>query len=272
MTRPIISALHTGYTSLGLSTAKTQLGGAAVILPSWAKSILAVKPAVNIFDPTTAEGVITSCDVESNDLSLMPFQVLPAPIASCLLGSASVQLKVNKPEIYSMGVPCGGGEQVSVYETALVANTAAPTGGATLIVSNMPAGHPQRHAKIGTLTSTGVTATSDVAGTRYNFSSARHIIELQAAMIGSLVTTVRGWMGYVKYTSNEFEGVADVKMELNPIAGGQGADITQSVDGTTRQIVDIPVSSGQVNIQDYAYFGVVSPTTAGNFVTGVIYE
>jgi len=269
--RPIISALHTGYTSLGTGTTKTQLGGAAVILPSWAKSILAVKPNVNIFDNTTAEAVITSCDVESNDLSLMPFQVLPSPIASTLLGT-NVQQYQHKPEIYAMGVQTQGGEQVNVYETALVANTAAPTGGATLIVSNMPAGHPQRHAKIGTLTSTGVTASSDVAGTRYNFSGAKHIIELQAVMAGSLCTTVRGWMGYVKFTSNEFEGVADVKMELNPICGGSGTDISQYVDGTSRQQVDIPVAPGQVNIQDYAFFGVVSPTTAGNFVTGVIYE
>lgn len=270
--RPIVSTLHTGFTSLGTSTAKTQLGGAAVILPAWARSIWAVVPQVVIDDPTAAEAVIASCAVESNDVSLTPFEVMPAPGTS-FVGSATTGVFHARNETFGMGVPVNGGEQISVYETALVANTAAPIGSATLVVSNMHPGHPQRHAKIGTLTSTGTTASSDVAGTRYNFSGGTHIIELYGAIVQTTRTSNEGITGYVKYTSSEFDGVSDVRLPLNPIGGGLGTNDAGLVDGVSRQKVDIPLAPGrgQVNIQDYLFMG-LAPGTAGNFVDGVIYE
>ncbi len=268
--KPIIAIEHTGFTSLGTGTAKTKLGAANVILPAWAKSILAVIPVGVIDTVTAAQSLITSCELESDDVPINPYQVLPAPIAG-LLGASGGGLFAGKAEQYAVGCPVNGGEQIAVSMTALVLNTSAPYGGAALVISNMPAGHAQRHAKIGTLTSTGTTASSDVAGTRYNFSGAKHIVELIGAVVPTTVAAADGILGYIKYTSNEFDQAVPLKLPVNPIAGGLGTLNISFIDGVSRAPVDVPVSPGQVNIQDYLYMG-LAPGTAGNFVDGVIYE
>jgi len=274
--RPIISTLHTqnDVTAI-LSTTKTQLGGSTVILPAWAKSILAVVPKVINTTSVAAQSINGLVEVESNDLSLMPFQCFPSPVGS-LLGT--MNNNVAKPEIYQINAPCNGGEQVNLYGTALVAlTTMLGWAGATLIVSNMRPTAPngqlakQRHAKVGSITGTGTTAGSDVAGTRYNFSGAEHIVELQAIVTPLVRAATDGMSGYLKYTSNEFDGVADVKMDFSPICGGIATVDSCYIDGASRlKGIDIPVAAGQVNIQDYCYFGKIG--SAGNFCSGLIYE
>ncbi len=269
--RPIISTLHTANAVTNMTgTTKTQLGGGSIILPAWCKSIFVVVPQALCDTTVAAVGLNTVCELESNDLSLMPYQVLPAPLGS-LLGT--INSIVAKPEKYQVGAPCGGGEQINVYGTCLVTPGSTLTAymGATLIVSNMQAGYTQRHAKIGTVTTSGTTATSDVAGTRYNFSSAKHIIELMGNLTPTTRAAADGIAGYFKFTSNEFDGVADVKLPFTPICGGIATMDTAYIDGTSRLPVDIPVTPGQVNIQDYLYMG-LAPGAAGNFITGVIYE
>ena len=266
--RPRISILHTGYTSLGTGTAKTQLGGSSVILPSWAKSILAVIPQVTIDVPTVSESVLPLLEVESNDVSIMPYQVLVSPI-NATLGATVGALNLGN-EKYAVGAPVQGGEQIDVYMKALVANTAAPNGGCGIVVSDRPAGHKQRHAKVGTLTSSGTTATSDVAGTRYNFSNAKHIVELMGMFGHGTVAAADAINAYIKFTSSEFDGISDARLPLEPIAGGLST-IFSTCTKVARAPVDIPVFDGQVNIQDYLYMG-LAPAAAGNFLSGVIYE
>jgi len=278
--RPIISTVHTANDSTAMpnSTAKTLLGSATVILPSWAKSILAVSAKSCVANVTTATPYDGQIDVESNDLSVMPFQVFPAPIAGIINTTATTL--ATKPEIYKMNAACNGGEQISIYGTALNAPgaTDALYLGANLLVSNirpevMGQLAKQRRAKVGTYTATGTTANADVAGTRYNFSGGSHIVELMGILNNVTVIADKGFAGHIKYTSNEFDGVSEVKMDLNPVSGGFGTTGNAMADGASRLVVDIPVlpGQGQVNIQDYAYFGAIS-STAGKFCSGVIYE
>ena len=266
--RPKISILHTCFTGLGTSTAKTKLGGASVILPAWAKSVLAVIPQVTIDVPTVSESVLPLLEVESNDVSIMPYQVLVNPL-NAVLGATVGPLNLGN-EKYVMGAPVNGGEQIDVYMTPLVANTAAPNGGCAVVVSNMPAGHKQRHAKVGTLTSSGTTASSDVAGTKYNFSGARHIVELMGMFGHGTIAAADAVNAYIKFTSSEFDGISDSRLPLEPIAGGLST-IFATCTKVARAPVDIPVMDGQVNIQDYLYMG-LAPASAGKFISGVIYE
>lgn len=256
------------------STAKTLLGGATIILPSWCKSIMAVVAKSNVEVPVAGVSFLPQVDIESQDLTLQPFQVFGPPIAN-FVGNASHN--VSKPEVYKMNARTNGGEQISAYGTALVAPgaTMTPFVGVNLIISNMaiPPGVPQRKAKIGTITSTGTTASADVAGTRYNFSGGEHIVELQAVVGATTLVASKGFNGHAKYTSAEFDGPSEVKLDFNPIAGGIATTGNSIIDGVSRLAVDIPLlpGKGQVNIQDYAYFSNIS-STAGNFATGVIYE
>lgn len=275
----IVSTLTTanGVTNM-LTTTKTQLGGATVILPKWARSIMAVIPYAMNDTSVAAIAMITLCEVESNDANLVPFQVLPAPVGSIL---GTINNNVAKPEKYQMNAPVVGGEQLNIYGTCLVTPGATLTAymGATLVVTDSPVINPdgsqaaQKRAKVGTATSTGTTATSDVAGTRYNFSGGRHITELMGVVTPAVRAAADGIAGYFKYTSNEFVGVSDVRMPITPICGGLATTDSAYIDGASRLPVDIPLAPGmgQVNIQDYVYFGLV-PAGAGNFVTGVVYE
>lgn len=274
--RPIISTIHTinDQTVMPNSTAKTLLGGATVILPSWAKSIMAVVTKASTEVPVASIPFLPQVDVESNDLKVMPFQVFAPPTAS-IIGAASHSQNTPKPEIYQMNVPCNGGEQMSIYGTGLIATGGTMTGfvGANLIISNMSPTLPQRKAKIGTLTTSGTAANADVAGTRYNFSGGTHIVELQGVAALRAPVASKGMAGHIKYTSNEFDGVSECKLDLVPCSGAFGTLGMSYLNGVSRLPVNVPVQpgQGQVNIQDYAYFSVIS-STAGDFCSGVIYE
>ncbi len=268
--RPTISPIYSGNTTLSTTgTTKALAGAANIILPAWAKSILAVIPMVSMDTPTAAQSVMPLCELESNDLPLQPFQVLGSPTGA-ILGASGGATHTAPNQEYAVGCPTNGGEQVAAYLSAQDDNTSAPFGGVELVVSNMPAGHAHRHAKVGTTTSTGTTANADVAGTRYNFSSARQIIELMASVTHSTVATADGVIGYAKFTSNEFDGPNEARMALNPIGGGL-ATLQVTHPYLTRRKVMIPVSPGQVNIQDYVNFIAIN-ATAGQFLTGVVYE
>lgn len=264
-----IAIEHSGFTSMGTSTSKTLMGGANIILPAWAKSILAVIPQCTIDVPTVSQSVIPLCELESDDVQVNPYQVLGAPIAACL--GATVGSLVAKPEKWAVGCPVNGGEQIRAYMTALVANTAAPYGGVSIVISDRSAGHAQRHAKVGTLTSSGTSAASDVAGTRYNFSAANRIVELQGILAPATVAAADALMGYFKFSSNEFRQTVPLKLPITPTSGGLSTIFSNLIDGVSRAPVDVPVSPVQVNIQDYLYMG-LAPAANGNFITGVVYE
>jgi hypothetical protein len=117
--------------SLGTSTAKTKLGGTQVqgtganyILPTAARSIVAVRPKMYGITPTANQYILATLKIESADLKMGDFEVLAAPIDSGL-GTAETQ-QVDTAPWYPLMQPCNGGENVQFYGTAQVANTVAP--------------------------------------------------------------------------------------------------------------------------------------------------
>lgn len=267
--------MYVGNTVLS-GTTETQIGAAALSIPKWAKMIVGVEVACVPDALTTGEPVLATAAVKSNDLSLTPFEVLPAPMSAGLTSSISGFL--GKPEKYAMNVPCQGGEEVSVYQTGGFDHTAEPYASAHLMVANQEwvarfgKGLRQRHAKVGTVTSTATTASTLVKGTKYNFSGAEHIVELYGTAVLGTVAAGDGLTGYIEYQSSEFDGVSAVQLPLNPIPACLGSyNIVSNVDGVSRMPVHIPLFGGQINIQDYAFFGLI-PAAAGRFVDGVIYE
>jgi len=258
-----------GSTSLGTGTTKTLLGGADMVLPEWAKSIVAVIPVVNIDVPTVSESVIAKLILESDDFTVGPFEVLAAPASSCL--GATVAPSIAEPEKYLVNCPVPGGAKLSVYGQALVANTAAPVMSCGVIVSSEPPTGPQRFAKMGTLTSTGTTASTDVPGTLYSFSKGRKIVELFGLVTPAVVAAADALQGYIRFSSSEFSRSTPAKMQFNPVPGGLSTIFSTKLDGVTRLPLCIPLDPGQKNIQDYLYLD-LAPAAAGSFITGVIIE
>lgn len=254
-------------TSLGTGTTKTLLGGANLVLPDWARSIVRVKPIVNIDVPTVSESVIAKLILESDDFNVGPYEVLAAPISSCL--GATIAPFIAAPEEYPVNCPIEGG-QLKVYGQALVANTAAPVMSCSVTVSSAPPQGPQYFAKMGTLTNSGTTASTEVAGTQYQFSKGRKIVELFGALVPDTVAAADALSGYIRFNSSEFSHVAPAKLELNPCVGGLSTIFSTKIDGVSRQKVSIPVDPGQTNIQDYLYMD-LAPAATGNFVSGVMF-
>lgn len=247
---------------------KTQIGS-DVVLPAWARQIVSIKPIMAIDVPTAAESVITKYSIESDDIAgLSPFEVL-GPVSGAFLGASGGSVYQDKNQVYYVGAPCKGGDRLRAYVQALVSNTGALTTAMEIRISDQPPVFPQRHAKVGTLTSTGTTASSDVAGTAYQITGGSRIVELMAVLAHTTIAAASAVAAYFKFTSSEFRLSMPVKMMMHPISTGLGT-LQTSNPRNTRESVDIPIQS-PATIQDYLYMG-LAPTVAGNFVTGVIYE
>lgn len=266
-TSEVIGVDRVNSTSLGTGTDKTLLGGSNLVLPDWAKSIVEVRPIVNIDVPTVSESVIAKLILESDDFNIGPYEVLAAPISACL--GATVAPSIGKPEVYPVNCPVDGG-QLKIYGQALVANTAAPIMSCSVVISSAPPKGPQHYAKMGTLTASGTTASTEVAGTQYQFSKGSRIVELFGALVPDTIAAADALSGYIRYSSSEFSHVTPSKLELNPIPGGLSTIFSSKLDGVSRQSVSIPLNAGQTNVQDYLYMD-VAPAAAGNFATGVMF-
>lgn len=253
-------------TSLGTGTTRTKIG--SVTLPSWCQAILAVIPYLAEITPTTVQSVSAKLELESDSLGLKPFEVLPAPMGA---GLGATFNTFTGREKFLVGINTKGGEIVDLYGTALVANTVAPEMKAALILSDKPSPFPQRHAKLGTLTASGTAADTDVAGTAYQISNAKRIVELQSIFHPKTIAAGDAFLGVMKYVSSEFALNTPVELPMHALSFGLGATGSMLIPGTSRLDVDIPVKPGQVNIQDYLYADILT-AAAGSFISGVIYE
>lgn len=267
--RPLTAPDVVGSTSLGTGTTKTLLGGKSLILPEWAKSIVAIIPIVTIDVPTASESVLAKCTLESEDFTVGPFEVLASPISACL--GATIAPSIAEPERYLVNCPVPGGAKLDIYGEALVANTAAPVMSCMVIVSSEPPTGKQRFAKMGTLTSTGTTASTDVAGTPYSFSKGYDIVEVFGIVAPDTVAAADAMTGYIRLASSEFARSTPCKMAFNPIPGGLSTIFSTKLDGVSRLPIRIPLDPGQKNISDYLYMD-LAPAAAGSWVSGVIVE
>lgn len=264
-----IGITHVGATSLGTGTTKTKIGGASMVLPADARSILAIIPIMADITPTTVQSISARVDVESSDVkNLGPFEVLTSPIGAGL--GATFNTLTGKDE-WLMGAPCEGGELVDIYGTALVANTVAPKMQCFVVISDNPPPFAQRHAKLGTLTAAGTTADTDVAGTKYSFSGGRRIVELAGMYHPKTIAAGDAILGYIKYNSSEFVQTWPYELPLSPNSFGLGATGSMLIPGVSRQKTDIAVKTGQVNIQDYLNCHLL-PASAGSWISGVVFE
>jgi len=254
-------------TAVGTGTTKTQLGGADLTLPAWARSIVAIEVSAIQFTPTADESLITAVSLESDDFNVAPFEVLAPPLTAgdvTNIGQVS-----SRKEVYAVNAAVNGGDALRVFGKALVGNTVAPYMAVSVIISSEPPAFTQRHAKIGTLTATGTTANTDVAGTAYTFTAGHRLIEVVGVMASGAVVISKPFAGYMRFESSEFAAPTPLKLLLEPVHGviGTGAS---SLAGVSRAKVDIQVRS-PTTIQDYLNLALVS-STAGNFVSGVIFE
>lgn len=268
--RPVTGSDVVGSTSLGAaSVAKVLLGGKSLILPEWARTIVAIIPIATIDVPTVGESVLAKCTLESEDFTVGPFEVLASPISACLGGTISPL--VSEPEKYLVNCPVPGGAKLDIYGECLVANTAAPVMSCAVILSSEPPTGKQRFAKMSDITSTGVVASTDVAADPFSFSKGREIVEVFGVVAPDTVAAADAMTGYIRFASSEFARSTPLKMPFTPIAGGLSTIFSTKIDGVSRLPVRIPLDVGQKNIASYLFMD-LAPAAAGNFAAGVIVE
>lgn len=255
------------YTVLA-GTTKTQLnGGSDVILPAWARSIVAIEVQTVLEVPVTAEdGILAAVYLESDDFNVAPFEVLASPIGGIVTEGS---LSGSKKETWAVNAAVNGGDRLRVYGKNFVTVTNDPEMAVSIIISSEPPAFTQKHAKLGSLTTAGTTIDTDIAGTVYTFTAGHRIVELFGAIVPTTVTTIQALAGYFRFESSEFGAPVPLKMLFNPV---QAIITTGSVDvgGVSRQAIDVPVRS-PTTIQDYLNLAIES-SGDGSFITGVIFE
>lgn len=255
------------YTPLS-GTTKTQLNnGSDVILPAWARSIVAIEVNTVQEVPTTTEAMIVSAVyLESDDFNVAPFEVLAAPIDG-ILGSGSIA--ASRKETYAVNAAVNGGDRLRVYGKNFVSSTNDPEMAVSIILSSEPPAFTQKHAKLGTLTTVGTTIDTDVAGTVYTFTAGHRIVELMGVVTPTAKATIQAIAGYIRFESSEFGAPVPLKLLLNPVQGVLTSG-SADVGGVSRQAVDVPVRS-PTTIQDYLNVAIESSGN-GKFMSGVIFE
>jgi len=246
-----------------IAATKTQVGGADLVLPAWARSILAIRPAVANALPVTLEGLVHKLSLESEDFNVQPYEVLCAPTGP-VRGTGAGQA----PEApwYPVNCPVDGGSRLKVYGQSIDATAVATAFmSCQIILSDKKAGG-QYHAKTaGVMTGTGA-AGIYTPGTAYTITGGNTLEELYGVLMVNGVN-LEGSMGYFEYRSNDFDDPTPLKLPTNPIA----PSLTNggiNMNGVARAKVEVGMLSpckiiGSTTLAD---------VSAGDFITGVLYR
>jgi len=254
-----------GPTSIGTTTVKTQIGGAALVMPAWARAILAVRPTLVTETPTSEQSVMAYLTLESDDFAVQPYLALCNPIMPVDTDGGPL---VGEPPWYPVNCPINGGDRLKVYGTSLLANTGAPMMGCEIVVSDKKPG-AQLHSKIGTLTETGVTPSVNVVEASYTLTGGNTLKELLGFVALETMATVDTIIGRLEFISNDLQSPTPLKLIANPICAMIGTGPT-STPGLARAKVDVPIRSpcqftNNLNMAN-------TPAAHGHFITGVLYQ
>lgn len=257
-----------GPTSLGVgATAKVQLGGADLVLPAWARSILAIRPMLQIVTPTVDEAVMASVTLESDDFSVQPFITLAAPIQSS--DGTHAAPFTPEPPWYPVNCPIAGGDRLKVYGTPLTASSAAPYMSCQVVVGDKKPG-AQLHSKIGTITATGTAASVNVTEASYTLTGGNTLKEIIGAVGTMALLAGDVIMGRFDFVSNDLKFPTPLKLPTSVMSGILGVEDAIISPGLSRAKVEVPISSPCLFTNSLRM--ALAPVGAGKFITGVIYQ
>ncbi len=263
-------------TSLGTGETKTQLAGADVSVPSWAKMLLAVKVTMFPLTPKANLGYYGKFYLESEDVpNLTPYIGLAPPVGGidATTGNTFVPPKAE----YIVNCPVTGGEGLKLYgEMFLGDATAASYMGMDLIFGSKgaklpayrdPLGGIQRHCKLGTWTAA---VDGKATGTAYSVLGAKRIVEV-LGLVGTLAAAdSKPAAGEFELLSSGFR-VNPVSWNVQPVGAVLGATDSSHVACISRmKDLDIPIAPITNIVDTYNQAAGVAITT-DKWVTGVVY-
>lgn len=268
-----IGIIATKHSSMGTGVVKTQIVGQTqnnVIIPAWAKSLVAVRADyMEGTTLTTVQGISMQCFVESDDIAVSPYEFFVPPINGPLAPTMA-DYSMPEWENWPINCPVRGGENLRLYGQMQVLCTAAPYAGMTVVVSDRPLGK-QLYAKHGTLTATPAAA-GEVAGTPYTIYGSTAIKMVYGAVHTVTPVTDIGIIGHFRLTSSDFRADVPIKYPWTPLSGSSqtALTITPKCLKMARFKVDVPTFPA-CTIQDYGNFG-VTQGAASYWQTGLLFE
>lgn len=264
----MIGSMWATMTSIGsTAAAKTQLnGGSNLVMPSWARSIVAVSPYFGCSVYEQDKGTWAKIQFESDDCNIIPYEILTNPINP--YEATSGVPHYGKTEKYEMNCPLTGGEEIAIYGTLGTTATGPYYAGVNLIISDQSHGR-QRFGKVGTLTSSGTSA-AEVAGTAYSIHGAERLVEVTGIVTSLAIAQDDAMMGNFRITSGDFKTAVPCSYGYQPFSAVEADTDGAWIDGLKRYQVDIPTNKTCV-LQDYCTF-TIGPSTAGQFISAVMFE
>ncbi len=256
-------------------TTKTKLNdGNDVVLPTNARSILALIPYYSQATPTAQKSVMTKIIVESDDIALTPLEFLMPPLA--IGQDVPIHPLYNTPWKIPVNIPVKGGDRIRIYAQGLLDSTTDPIVSVGIVLSDHPSSSPQLYAKVSDYTSTGTTTDIDVSGGTITLTNAHQLVEAWAATIPGATASGDAINGYAKFVSTSFSPPFPLKIPMPPVgvslpsavAGAVG--VSALMPAPVRCPIDIGVQS-PATIEVYAHYGDL-PAAAGGFATCLMYR
>lgn len=257
-------------------TNKTQLGS-DVVLPTTAKSILAVVPFMVGSDVTLLPHM-AYVSLESDDLptNIAPYEVLLPPIGTGITATEGSVVIPSLAPRYPLNVSVKGGERIRVYGTPYIDVTALDqTIGCALILSTNPISGTQKHAKVGALGTVGAAEENiEISGGTVTINGAHRLCEVMgiAAALGS--TSLESVIGSFRLASSGFQPNIPLKYPFAGYGGGgliAGGSNSTTAAGMERFEVDVGMSS-PITIENFCTIIMATMSLAQNFAVGIVYE
>lgn len=246
-------------------------------MPAWARSILAVRPDLVEITPTAGQSVLATLKLTSSDVNLGNYEVFAQPYGSALGATAApVASRGQNSAAYPLNLKVNGGEHIQFYGQAQVANTAAPTMGATVWLSNQPPTEPQfyslamsKYNAAANPISTG-TAAGKVSGTAFTVSGngGMTIKALYGVVKSGTIVASDCVQGFFQVEAPEIP--VPPRFNAEPVAGflgtvGQSLNFISACEGLNLAVTTPTTITPSLTLE-------TAPANAGAFELAVLYQ
>jgi len=258
--------------TLGTGTSKTQINGSNPLTkPTQAANLIEVVPYMAASAAhTAAETMLVKWTIESNSINLLPKESIVPPIAGGLGTFGAAEVPILESYICNTPLQPASTQQFKVYGTPQVSNTAAPRMGMAFHYSTAsPVNSEHFYTTPSSETSTGTAATS-VAGGTMTINDGLWLEDLYAVVTPGTVTASESYIGYMDFSSNDFENSMPLKIPIQPVAAGLGSAISIHMPKMF-SVHNVHMGMKSTVTLNTAYNQEEALTAAANFYTSVGY-
>jgi hypothetical protein len=223
---------------------------------------------------TVDESLMTAFRVQSDDVSVEPKRFVLYGVGTGDGAFTSVQCPVLKA--YPMNVGLAGFERINYYAQSQIANTVACGVGATVVYSDSGVGVEQYYQKPDNESAGGTTIDTRTSGNAITLTGGGTINSLYTLVTGGTATASEHDVGFMEFSSSDFQTSMPYRVAIQPTATGLGATASALTGGNGIMEYNLPAGQGipldsNVTINTF-YTNRDARTGASNFIGCVRYH